>query len=186
MRSLVTFRSHPHSLLSLPHLLRVVFTLAHILLSSLLEPFLFLTSVSSITCFFFAFIRTEVSPRTMNSLKETEAAPGELSPACVCQMNHNILWPWNRWPEPALQAAKIDSLLQKSNWQDYPAFWKNKTSHVQAKIRVWGFWYIPSLKDGVLWGKFIQWKGQTFKKGRSEKPTMLILPFLSLFLIKNT
>ena len=150
----MTFSSHPHSLLSLPHLLRVVFTLAHILLSSLLEPFLFLTSVSSITCFFFTFMRTEF--RTMNSPKETEEAPGELSLACVCWPNHSILWPWNRWPEPALQAAKIDSLLQKSNWQDYPAFWKNKPSHVQAKTRVWGFWYIPSLKDGVLQGKFIQ------------------------------
>lgn len=154
MRSLATFSSHPHSLLSLLHPLSVVFTLTHILLSSLLEPFIFLTSASSITCFFFAFIRTEVSPRTMNRPKETEEAPGELSLACVCRLNH-ILRPWNRWPEPALQAAKIHSLLQKSNWQEYPAFWNNRTSHVQSKMRVWGFWYIPSLKD-VLRDKFIQ------------------------------
>lgn len=79
VRSLVTLSSHPHPLLSLVHLLKVVFTLAHILLSSPLKPFHFLTSVSTVTCFFFVFIRTEVSPRTASGLKETEAAPGELS-----------------------------------------------------------------------------------------------------------
>lgn len=68
----MAFSSHPHCLLSLPHLLRVVLTFAQILVSSLLEPFLFLTRVSSITCFFFAFLRTEVRLRTMNSPKETE------------------------------------------------------------------------------------------------------------------